>query len=239
MILSNKIRRDVAIGLAKKAVAKHGQGLAERFDTINKRFWDAHKANIEAVLPVPRSAWANLIQLGVVSGTIKVEPSIYYKPELSNQDIHKSMTLTLASITDDFDPMLFLGEIKEFAFIRKYFARTRYSRESYLMSLISDETVPQMNGYYKIHKDSELGKCINSARDDLLSVVKAFEKVYNDILGLLFSFKTDKQLLDHLPEAKEFLPLPEPKNSKAVVPAEYVKSLRERIAAGVPDKLGV
>lgn len=239
MHLNNKIRRDVAIGLAKKAVAKHGEGLAARFDAINKQFWDAHKAKVEAVLPVPRSAWAELIQLGIVSGTIKVEPTIYYKPELSNQDVHKSMTLTLASITEEFDPMLFLGETKEFAFIRKYFARTRYSRESYLMSLTSDETVPQMNGHYKIHKDSELGKCIDSARDDLISVVKAFEKVYNDVIGLLFSFKTDKQLLEHLPEAKEFLPLPEPKDSKAVAPAEYVKSLRERIAAGVPDKLGV
>lgn len=237
MHLNNKIRRDVAIGLAKKAVAKHGEALTNQFTELNKKFWSQHKMNVQKILLDLHSAhWIEPMAMGVMTSTTQSEAAYSYVDnggvkrtgQFENYDVSEGDVSALSSLFD----------MPEYMKIAKLIWRG-HNETLMRLRFTTDTPLPRINKMGEFEEDSELAiKCM-AAISNLKSICKAFIDTYKQIYGVVLATKSDKQLLELLPEAKEFLPPPAPKERKELVPAEYVNKLRERIAAGVPDKLGV
>ena len=195
---------------------------------------------MQNILGLPSSAWSEPIQKGILTATTSCVA--FFRKPIENglrgaSYIAERFERPVRLFAGD-DHCMFYSVLSSPEFIKvKSLVTSQRNGSSLSMYFQSSESVPRMNDMEVIEFDSQLYHEITAAMDSLKKVADAFSSIYNDTLSVLLSISTDKQLLELLPEAKEFLPPPEPKNSKAVAPAEYVNKLRERIAAGVPDKL--
>jgi len=235
-LLNNKIRRDVAIGLAKKAVAKHGEALTNQFTELNKTFWSQHKMNVQHILDLHSSKWSEPMAVGICTSTTQVEASYKFVDiggvkrigQIESYDVKEGEVSALSNLFD----------MPEFNKIQQFIYRGYSRNELMRLRFTTDTPVPRINNMGDLEKESAFATKCFDAITNLKTICKAFIDTYNQIYNVLQATKTDKQLLELLPEAKEFLPPPAPKERKELVPAEYVNKLRERIAAGVPDQLG-
>lgn len=239
MHLNNKIRRDVAMGLARKAVAKHGDALTKQFVDLNADFWKGHAENVKELIDIPRKEWGRFMQAGVFSSTCKVEPLFSYKDEndvLRASCFERNDARFHHDAKDKTSAIDNICCMPEFKGISKFLHIDRYNTIRLVFS--ADDVLPRITGMEKMERGCHLYLCAMGAMTNLSSICKAFIDTYGKLIGVVDSVKTEKQLLELLPEAKEFLPPPAPKESKSLVPVEYVQKLRDSIAAGVPNQLG-
>lgn len=234
MILTNAIRKDIAIGLTRKAIAKHGPDVSVAFQKLNDDFWMAHEANVAKLINLPRTKWAELIQAGMIQTTIGVSPQVKHDGKnASHVWIHHNVR---GKKDTHIEPFILVVCAPEFKAVDKLTASDYYSQYHHL-KLANDISVPSLNGMSVLDGNSQLYADARRCYAMLKQVIDAASNIYDQTMSVLLSIKTDKQLLDILPEAKEFLSEPEPKEAKAVMPVEYVNQLRDRIKSGVPDQL--
>lgn len=230
MKLSNQHRRDIAIGLTQKAIAKHGETLTIMVQEANKKFWELYRQEIDAIITLTDEQWANLYKNGMVSMTERRVPC----GKNGNAFVEKMGIRTSRDVHPE--PIAIILASKDFTSVKKFFDKHQY-RQSWVLRFVSDRNFPRIEpkSISDEHPMFDELTRIKKAFDELVSSAKS---MYDNIYNLMMSFDTDKQCLNMLPEAKDFLPLPMPRESKSVAPAEYANKLRAAIAAGVPDTLG-
>lgn len=239
MHLNNKIRRDVAMGLAKKAVAKHGDALTKQFVDLNAEFWKGHSHDVVAELPMSRTEWTRLMQVGILSSTCSAIPMFSYIDErnLKRASYFEKYDVCFThGKADEVRAICNIFSMPEFRGISQFVSNDRYG--IFHLTFAANDPMPRITAMGMCEKESGLYISRMSAMDNLHSVCKAFIDTYIKLIGVVGAIKTDTQLLEFFPEAKEFLPPPAPKESKSLVPVEYVQKLRDSITAGVPSQLG-
>lgn len=97
---------------------------------------------------------------------------------------------------------------------------------------VSDSAQPSHRGADNITGQIAILKRLELARSALCETFAAASKLHNDLGVLLWSFKTEAQLLRAMPEAAPFVPQRERRNE--LVPKEFTDNIREAISKGIP-----
>lgn len=242
-------RAEIANKLCLKAIAHNAENLQVQADKINASFWAWYLQHLTEDLPLTRGQIDLNLQRGTLQGLSR------YCPQTRAQTGGNPPSWVWSS-EEDIRARGLMWAIKNDAAWRRLFNsictldlgdRTRYSPQKHdvlgvTLTLVftSEHTMPAINGFSSRIPVLQPGLIADGILlcKEVKAVIESALQFHEEVSSLLAAVRTDKQLLDLMPEALPFIPVKEPK-TRAVVPIEFANALREKLASGVPvDRKG-
>ncbi|WAG77017.1 hypothetical protein LMK08_16710 [Metapseudomonas furukawaii] len=227
--ISNDMRKQVADQLTVQAVAKHGPRIAKALAKMNAAYWDVHMSRVDRLLTLDRSRWSELIGAGMVAAITNV------KGKLERDNLISFGSRTGRGDDQAVEIRRLVLRSKQFEGVARFIYRDDYYSTSMDVLWFVSEcgSVPRMNGMEQLEGAETITKQAAKIKAELKEVFDAAEKFRDQVLSILISVRTSRQLVDLFPEAAALLPQPV-KNEQAVAPVELVDSVRGMLNKGVP-----
>lgn len=231
--ITNAMRDKVADQLTLQAVAQHGPRIAADLAALNKQYWAAHRAAVEALPGLSKKHWPDLILAGAVTATASCTPS-YMQPREGKEPYEQKLVAVHKNYKEDARNAL-IGQVmgsQAFEGVSRYLERERYEGH-WLIGLKSPTGgVPRLH-YMERITDPALESLALLICSDLAGVIEAAVAFRDQAMSVLQACRTSRQVEDLFPEAAKLLPQPA-KNNKAVAPIELAASVRNMLSQGVP-----
>ena len=233
--ITNAMRERVARQLTLQAVAQHGPRIAADLEALNRQFWAAHIARVEALPGLDRKHWADLILAGAVTATASCQ--ITYKKQ-RDEDRYPVSTPFIAAQrkynNDDYNSLLAcILASAAFEGVNRLLELDRHGGQSVLtIHLIHTHGVPRLIGMQSI-TDPGLETLASLICGDLNNVIQSAYAFHQQALDVLAACRTSRQVEDLFPEAAKLLPQPA-KQTKTLAPTELADSVRAMLKQGVP-----
>lgn len=225
MRITKAMREDVATKLTANATKAKVKELESKLTCLAEDFWKEYQAQVDQLVKLPKKDWDALIQAGVVNAT---NYRGVYKPgdTGSQRSIRLPFNRSYSRKVES-DPRYDLSRSDVFPGINKFY-------DTYLqLSFQCDSSKPNIGSEFTCPEEISLrGAALSKEVEDLVTEAYAFKEEVMDILN---SCTTKKQLENTLPEAAELLPQPEVKTNY-LVPTQVVESVKSKLKNGVPPK---
>lgn len=241
-------RAEIASKLCLKAISGNTDSLIPRSSQINAAFWAWYSQHLSEDLPLTKEQIVVNLQRGTLQGTSQ------YTPQQRNANGGGGSSSWTWGTEEDISLRKFMWDLKNDTVWRQLFTngicnlsindRLKYSPSRHTVLTIdlnlvfrSPHTVPTIHNFgFQIpaHQPKIIEEA-SSLCNEVRTVIESALRFHDEVSTLLASVKTDRQLLDLMPEAAPFIPFKEPK-TKALVPVEFANSLREKLAEGVPSE---
>lgn len=232
--INQSMRDQVANTLTLQAVAHHGPRIADDLAALNTQFWAAHRIKVEALPGLNKKHWAELIQVGAISGTATCTPS-YEEPRDEGSPRTVAFVAAAYDYRDEARTILVARLLSSPAFegVQRYLVEnSRYERGWKIHLVSTTGSVPRLYGMEGITDPAleTLGLMICTELESVIQAAMAFRSQAMDVL---LACRTSRQLEDLFPEAAKLLPQPV-KNEKALAPTELAANVRSMLTQGVP-----
>lgn len=228
VIITKKMREDIAIKLTIKAVAKQAPKLAAKAKKMNDWYWEQHCKKVEKLSKINRKDWPQLIAEGMINGTVLVTPTVESSVGAKSGDSERPMFLIEGASAEAMS--VFCSS--EFQCLSSYIKLCGYYKNKYTLRFHNQSTVPALNRMEVISHAPTIAEA-EKLRASVLELIEAIDEFHSKVIGILYSCKTSKQLEEILPEAAALIPA-KPEPVKALLPLEQAKSVREMLKAGIP-----
>lgn len=226
VIITNKMREEIALKLTIKAVSKQAPKLAAKAKKLNDWFWEQHSKKVEKLSKINRKDWPPLIAEGMINGTVLVRPAVEVSREGS---ISLEGMLLIREVSSEARGVL---KSSEFQCLAAHIRVHGYYDDRYSLQFTSPTTVPALNRMEVISHVQTI-EAAKGLESDLKLVFESIDKFHDEVMSILCSCKTSKQLEEILPEAAALIPA-RPEHMKALLPVEQAKAIREMLKTGVP-----
>lgn len=222
-LISNELRKTIAKQLTIAAIQKQPDEIGLRLEELNTNYWLNHIAIIESISGANRNQWRKSILHGVMTATTSVTLEI----EFEDPKYSVSTLFDITNCRHGFDAV-----IEACPMTAAYIKLNKHTGNP-VISLQSEESVPRVNDMYLIEVESQFNKTFKDIAKSLEVKVSSAESFYNGVMRILYGIRTKKQLAEQLPEAVQYLPVPEHKPSSNLVPVEFIESIRKQIESGI------
>lgn len=222
--LTNEMREDIARVLACRAMKRKAQRLHKDIEKFNADYWERHQSKVDkAMAPLTKKDWPALMQSGILTSTQTVIPETERETPRGER---RFMGVSVSS-----DPEV--NRVLDMAGLvcgdqRKYVLRRRSGLGLYLRA---GTPMPRINHMERIDT-KKMADRANRLLDRLSAIVKETRSTYQEIMGILRSCTTSRQLEDVFPEAAKLVPQPAPKQGQ-MVPQEQIDRVRSLIKENV------
>lgn len=239
--LTNELRENIRLKLMGLALAHAHVVPEEHLKAANDMFWLRHEAEVHKRLGVPKSRWPELIQEGMLIATTAIYPKglVPKKRDCEGDDEtfqegHSEVPIIIVSRHHDNldkDNAMTVLALPNFRGVSRFVIEPRHSW-NLEVRFTSDSAQPSYRGADIIAGQTAILERLELARSALRETFAAANKLRYDLGVLLWSFKTEAQLLRAMPEAAPFVPQRERRNE--LVPKEFTDHIREAINKGIP-----
>jgi hypothetical protein len=227
--LSKEMRVEVARQLTTAAIQKTAASLHSHLVTLNDAFWAQHRANVEQVSGVPQARWAGLIQAGVMTSTVVAEISF---EDAKGRSVSCEMISLNSTQADRLGTLINTQKLPP---ITGFIQASRYSYHRHALILKTENSVPRLNGFTNIKLDGDFAIQIKQVREQYKNMIEAAFTFNDNVMDVLNSCRTSRQLENLFPEAAKLLPQPVQKTSE-LAPVELVADVQKMLKTGIPNE---
>lgn len=226
VIITNKMREDIALKLTIRAVAKQAPKLEARVKKINDGYWEQHCKKVEKVSKISRKDWPLLIAEGMINGTVLVRPTVEASID-GRISVHEM--LLIEGVSAETRKVLISSE---FQGLGAHIKAHRYYDNKCIMLFHSQSTVPALNRMEVISHVPTI-EAAKELESDLKLLFESIDQFHDKVMSILYSCKTSGQLEEILPEAAALIPA-KPERMKALLSVEQAKAVRDMLKTGIP-----
>lgn len=262
MSITNTLRNELATRLMLNATEKHATAIAAQIKGVVKQLEEAHRNYLLQLMPeVPPSRYSALIQAGVLACTASGADSVYF-PSRNSEGVLSSDSEEVAEgtvgVIAETDARVLLELAKRhpaWSGVFEVFSMTGFT---WKLKVFVDPKLSCTLPDFRLRKYVPLtalementGKYESVDLDYIMAVAPLFYEAKavgerlaevlregwnyrEDVLTLIYSCRTRKQLENLLPEAAALLP-PLPQKRQDLAPLELAENVRKRLKEGVP-----
>lgn len=203
--LTKAMRPAIVMGLVGLAIEKELKTLKVAYNAINASYWSECRQHWLDEAGMTEAQLVNLLSKRMIDTTRTAHPFIY-----ADDVFHAS-----SPVIEAFKPIVYCY----------------YKKAS--IQFNSTQAEPSFHAKDAPKPNDRLVKLTDRLFARIVKLYQEAEKIHRDLTSVMQSFKTTKVLLEHFPQAKEFLP--EPKTTSNIIPATLIKDVQRRLREGVPS----
>ena len=232
--ITNAMRNKMADQLTVQAVAPSGPAIGERLQAINTTFWEEHIRRTAVMPGLDKTYWSELIQAGAVTAVSTCIPTTqmqenehFYNREFlkfyfSDRQTQAKTLFELVMASPAFANIADLVKNSE-----------RYSSNSFSLRFKSSfGAVPRTHSMSDIPGDHTIVTACRQIQVELDELLKAATTFRGQVMDVLITCRSSRQVAELLPEAALLLPQPI-KNEQQLAPVELIASVRAALSKGV------
>ncbi len=214
--LNKKIKEKLAFDLTAKAAEKKLKALSVKLKVLNEEVWTEYKTRIDSVLQIDPKRYDELIQVGALRYTTRIELKKTPRAALTCSEDFREMVRK--------SPIAFIGRPESY-----YHRFTVVFKHDQALPVINEDLLNLAIG-----TDCKFAKRADELLGEYYEIIKSAIVFKADVASILLPIRTRKVLLERFPEAAKLLPAPAEKSGD-LVPVQLINDVRDRLKVGIPS----